>query len=64
MVTKLCSPNSANFTSNLTIIGPFGSGNVTYQRTISQHNYFTIKFLLILTNWTTTDSSLRIRITN
>jgi hypothetical protein len=46
-------------------MGPFSSGTVTYQRTISQHDYFAIKFLLILTNWTTNSSNnIQISVTN
>ena len=62
--TKICTPNNAVFTKNFTIIGPFGSGNVTYQRTISQHSYFAIKMLVILSNWASTSSRLNIIVTN
>lgn len=48
-----CKPNASYLNAPLRIIGPFAAGTaVSYQRTVSIHQYVVLRFQLIKMGWT------------
>jgi hypothetical protein len=52
-----CQPNAQYLNAPLRILGPFAAGtNITYQRSISFHQYLVLRFELIKMGWDNTSS--------
>jgi hypothetical protein len=52
-----CQPNAQYLNAPLRIMGPFAAGtNITYQRSISFHQYLVLRFELIKMGWDNTSS--------